>query len=123
MKIRGLVSRVISFVGGAAAALLLVELVLRLMPVLNGIYAADPSARWPTRTLIPNSDYTYSIGWNASNIHHGHINNLGYVAPFDYREGAGGVVVIGDSYVESMMNDYAETLQGQLGRDLRSPQQ
>jgi hypothetical protein len=72
--------------------------------------------------LIANSDYTYSTGWNFTNVHHGHINNLGYVAPFDYQEGSGGIVVIGDSYVESMMNEYDHTLQGWLAHDLQSPQ-
>jgi hypothetical protein len=120
---RSLISRTMMFLAGGAAVLLLLELLLRLMPVIDGAYAADPGGRWPIRTLVPNSDYTYSIGWNATNIHHGHINNLGYVSPFDYHEGSSGIVVIGDSYVESMMNDYDETLQGQLARDLRSPQQ
>ena len=113
----------ISFFAGAVAILVLLELVLRLVPVRDGAYAADPSAKWPMHTLISNSSYTYSLGWNASNIHHGHINNLGYVAPFDYQEGSSGIIVIGDSYVESMMNDYDETLQGMLARHLRSTQQ
>lgn len=120
---RSLVLRTMTFFAGAAAVLLLLEGLLRLLPVLDGAYAADPGGKWPIRTLVPNSDFTYSIGWNANNIHHGHINNLGFVSPFDYEEGSSGVVVIGDSYVESMMNEYDETLQGQLARDLRSPQQ
>jgi len=119
---RLLVSRMLFFVVGGIGVLVLLELVLRVLPVTNGAYAADPSDRWPTRTLIANSSFTYSIGWNASNIHHGHVNNLGYVSPFDYEPGASGIVVIGDSYVESRMNDYDDTLQGQLVRQLREPQ-
>jgi len=120
---RKLISGTISFFAGGIAVLLLLELVLRLVPVREGAYAAEPGAAWPAHTLIANSNYTYSIGWNTNNIHHGHINNLGYVSPFEYQDGSRGVVVIGDSFIESMMNDYGDTLQGVLTRELRSPQQ
>ena len=118
-----LVTRLIAFLAGAIAVLVMLELLLRLIPVRDGAYAADPSRKWPAHTMIADTNYTYSLGWNANNIHHGHINNLGYVSPFDYHEGASGIVVIGDSYVESMMNDYNDTLQGMLARNLRSAQQ
>jgi hypothetical protein len=95
--------------------------VLRLLPVLQGTYAADPRESWPVHTMIPNSRYTYSTGWNLQNIHHGRINNFGYAAPFDYQPGSGGIAVFGDSYIESLMNDYQDTLQGSLNRYLKSP--
>ena len=58
---------------------------------------------WPVHTMIPNSQYTYSTGWNLQNIHRGRINNYGYVAPFDYSPGSRQrtVAVFGDSYVEA----------------------
>src|SRR5690348_16426449 len=119
---RKLISGTIAFLAGAAAVLVLLELLLRFVPVREGAYAGEPGTTWPAHTLIPNSNYTYSIGWNANNIHHGHINNLGYVSPFDYRDGSSGVVVIGDSFIVTMTNDYGDTLQGVLARELRSPQ-
>jgi hypothetical protein len=102
--------------------LVLLELVLRFAPIVNGTYAADPRARWPLHTLIADSSYTYSAGWNAGNLHRGRINNFGYASPRDYRPGDSGIVVIGDSYIESLMNDYHETLQGELGRYLETEQ-
>ena len=49
----------------------------------------------------------------------GEINNFGYVAPFDYQRGADAIVVLGDSYVESMMNPYEQTLQANIQRAVR----
>ena len=49
---------------------------------------------------------------------HGTTNNYGHVAPFDYRAKSHPVIVVGDSYVESLMNPYEDTVQGQLGERL-----
>jgi hypothetical protein len=110
--------RAACFFAGVCGALLLCELVLRLLPVNGGAYTADPDKSWPASRLVPHSDYTFSDGWSLRNAHHGRINNYGYAAPFDYVPGSKGVVIIGDSFVESLMNDYDDTLQGVLGREL-----
>ena len=95
-----LVTRSLAFLAGIAGTLLVLEIVLRLLPVLNGTFAADPRASWPVHTMIPNSRFTYSTGWNLQNIHRGRINDYAYVAPFDYApaRGAGSetVAVFGD---------------------------
>jgi hypothetical protein len=125
MKTSALVSRTVSHVvacvAGIAGTLLVLEGALRVLPVLSGTYAADPRASWPIHTMIPNTHYTYSTGWNLQNIHRGRINNFGYAAPADYERGHGGVAVFGDSYVESLMNDYSDTLQGTLNDFLKTP--
>jgi hypothetical protein len=121
MKLRALFSRTIAFAVGIGATLLLLELVLRALPVLNGVYAADPRASWPVHTMIPDTRYTYSTGWNLQNIHRGRINNFGYAAPVDYEPGRGGIAVFGDSYIESLMNEYQDTLQGSLNDYLKAP--
>jgi hypothetical protein len=118
------VTRTLAFLAGIGGTLLLLEGLLRVLPVLDGTFAADPRASWPAHTMIPNSQFTYSTGWNLQNIHRGRINNYGYVAPFDYERtpaGAGPVAVFGDSYVEAMMNNYADTLQGSLNDYLKTP--
>ena len=99
---------------GIFCALTFLELTLRLLPVCRGEVAADPDGDWPAHHLIPNSAYTFSAGWNFENVRRGHINNMGYVAPVDYLATTGGIVVVGDSFVQSMMNSYGETLQGAL---------
>lgn len=113
--------RTLAFFAGIAGALLILEGALRVLPVLDGVYAADPRPSWPVHTMIPDSRYTYSTGWNLQNIHRGRINNFGYASPADYEPGRGGIAVFGDSYVESLMNEYADTLQGALNDYLRTP--
>ncbi len=81
MTPRAFITRSAAIVVGIGATLLLLEGVLWLLPVLQGTYAADPRATWPVHTMIPNSRYTYSTGWNLQNIHHGRINNYGYASP------------------------------------------
>jgi hypothetical protein len=118
------ITRTLAFAAGIGCVLLLLEGVLRVLPVLSGTYAADPRASWPVHTMIPNTGYTYSTGWNLQNIHRGRINNYGYVAPFDYERekgGAGAVAVFGDSYIEAVMNDFGDTLQGALNDYLKTP--
>ena len=97
------------------------ELSLRLLPVCSGEVAADPDRDWPAHHLVANSTYTFSAGWDLENVRHGHINNMGYVAPFDYTASTADIVVVGDSFVQSMMNSYSETLQGALPNYLDRP--
>jgi len=103
---------------GLAGGTLLLEAALWILPTENGIFAADADSAWPVHHLIRNSEFTYSAAWNFRDVVHGKINNFGYVAPFDYEPGQRAVIVLGDSYVESMMNPYDETLQAAIGRAL-----
>ena len=121
MKPLSLLTRSAAFAAGILGTLLALELALRLLPVIDGAFAADPRASWPVHTLIPHSTYTHSSGWNFQNRHRGRINNYGYVSPFDYQPASGGIAVFGDSYIEGLMNDYPDTLQGALGDLLREP--
>jgi hypothetical protein len=106
---------------GAALALLLLELVLRCLPVSMGMHRTGEYARWPLQNTEPHLRYTYSMGWAMLNARRGTTNNYGQVAPFDYRKGRRPVIVIGDSYVESLMNPYDDTLQAQLASKLGAP--
>jgi len=125
MTPRAFITRSAALFAGIGATLLLLEGVLWLLPVLKGTYAADPREDWPVHTMIPGSRYTYSTGWNLQNIHRGRINNYGYASPFDYQPksgpASGGIAVFGDSYIESLMNDFEDTLQGSLNDYLKTP--
>jgi hypothetical protein len=114
MKTATFISRLFAFAVGLVATLLVLEVVIRLAPVIEGTYAADPRPEWPVHTMIPNTTYTSSTGWNLQNVHHGRINNYGYASPNDYQPGQADVAVFGDSYVEALMNDYRDTLSGSL---------
>lgn len=116
-------TRTLAFGAGVLATLLLLELAIRALPVIAGTYAADPREHWPVHTMIPNTEYTYSTGWNLQNVHRGRINNYGYASPHDYQPGRGDIAVFGDSYIEAMMNDHGDTLPGALNDYLRSPRE
>lgn len=116
MKQRRLVRVLCGFAIGIAVALAALEGLLRLLPIQDGIHAADPDDRWPVHHMDPHADVHWSAGWNLTNPTRSRTNNLGYVAPFDYVSGTRIVAVLGDSYVESLMNPYASTLQAQLER-------
>ena len=101
---------------GATLLLMVLEAALHLLPVQNGLAGADPAPDWPTHRLRPDVHYTFSDAWDLRNVHRGFTNNMGYVAPFPYRPGSDGIAVVGNSFIEGLMNRYEETLQGQLAR-------
>ena len=99
---------------GIVATLAFAEGLLRLLPVQDGVFAGEADPRWPVQHWAPDRDYTWSSGWHFANRVEGRINGRGYVAPFEYTTGARVVAVLGDSYIESLMNPYGSTLQGRL---------
>jgi len=113
-----LVRRSALFCAGAAAALLALELALRLLPVSVGLYLSQDIGNRPLHTYEPHLSFTYSMGWEMRDVRHGRTNNYGQLAPFDYIPGSHPVIVVGNSYIESQMNDYRDTLQGVLGKML-----
>jgi len=105
---------------GVAASVLILEGLLRLLPIQQGLNAADFSAAWPIERLEGPGRYTYSMDWDLHNVRHGRINAMGYPAPFDYVPGSPAIAVIGDSFVEGLMNDYADSLQARLQQTVGS---
>ncbi|HET7766807.1 MAG TPA: hypothetical protein VFK92_17105 [Burkholderiales bacterium] len=108
------------FCAGAVATLVGLELALRLLPVSVGLYQTDQVEIRPLRTYQAHRPFTYSMTWEMRDARRGWTNNYGQLAPFDYVPGSHPVIVVGDSYVESQMNDYRDTLQGVLGSMLRT---
>ncbi len=106
------------FVGGVLVLLALLEAGLRLLPTLSGLAPNPDTQAWPLRSYEASRRYQYSAGWAMLNAHRGTTNNYGHIAPFDFHKGSRPAIVIGDSYVESLMNDYSDTLQGVLGSRL-----
>ena len=106
------------FALGAAAVLAALECVLRVLPTYSGLQPNPAAQDYPLRAYEASRPYQYSAGWAMLNAHRGTTNNYGHVAPFDFRAGSRPVIVVGDSYIESLMNDYGDTLQGILGARL-----
>jgi hypothetical protein len=102
--------------GGVLLVVMVFEMLLSVLPVIAGIHAGPPDADWPSARLVPNTEFTYSAGWDLRNVHRGRINNMGFVAPHDYVQGEKAILVFGDSFVESLMNPYQDTLQGHLAK-------
>jgi hypothetical protein len=67
----------------------------------------------PFSRNLPNQHYVYSHGWALANARHGVTNSSGFINSRSLS-GQGGVLVVGDSFVESFMLDFPETLQGRL---------
>lgn len=106
---------------GIASTLTAAEALLRVLPVQDGMFAAEADPRWPVQHWSPDRNYTWSSGWRFDNVVRGRINGRGYVAPFEYQSGSRIVAVLGDSYIESLMNSYESTLQGRLPTLLEDP--
>ena len=107
---------------GALLAVALLEVALRFLPVTMGLYRTQRYQEWPLQSYEPGRAYTYSKSWAMRNAHRGTTNNYGHIAPFDFQKDSAPVIVLGDSFVESLMNSYSDTLQGRLGALLGGPQ-
>jgi len=106
---------------GFVAFLLACELVLRLLPINEPIVPAQASG---PSLLVPNAphvDYQYSARWFLLNAQAGRTNNYGQIDGFDFRPDSRPLIVVGDSYIESLMNPEAVRLQSQLAAAYKVP--
>ena len=110
----------ISILFGLAVTLVLLELVLRLMPVSSSTDTMMVDDNNPIVRFTPNRAFTFSKGWQFAITNTGRINNYGFINEQDYVKHAehGPLTIIGDSYVEAMMVPYEQTVQGRLARVL-----
>lgn len=103
----------LSILAGLLAFLLLLEGVLHILPVNSGVRVAAVSEADPISHYLPNQPYVYSHGWALTNHQRGTTNAQGFANSPDFA-GQGGLLVVGDSYIEAFMLPYQHTLQGQL---------
>ena len=97
------------------------ELFMRGLPVIQGRIRALDESHWPLRNYQPDQAYQYSFGWDLRHGQRGRSNNFGQLAPFDFQSGRAQVAVIGDSFVESAMNAYEDSLHAQMAQRLGRP--
>ncbi|MBM4205979.1 MAG: SGNH/GDSL hydrolase family protein [Gammaproteobacteria bacterium] len=109
---------VISIGIGLLLPLLLLEVVLRFLPVNEGLRTEPVNAQNPVPRFAPNRTSTFSRGWNFSIVNMVRTNNYGFVNDQDYdpADTQSLIAVIGDSYVEAIMVPYAQTAAGQLAQ-------
>lgn len=93
---------IFTFAMGVAALVLLVELVLRLLPVSTATmtgYHHDPDLL----TYPSGHRWTMATGWDLRNPQQLSANNWGFAAERDFHPDRRAVALIGDSYVEASM--------------------
>jgi hypothetical protein len=99
-----------------AVTLLLIEVILRFMPVNSGLKSQPVTQQDPVFHFQANRDSAYSQGWKLAYANRVHVNNAGFVNDVDYHEDHDTplLAVIGDSYIEGLIVPSRETLQARL---------
>jgi hypothetical protein len=104
---------------GCLSAILCLEIMFRLLPVTTGFGYYDRIQSEPIlRSALPSVNH--SLDWKFHQVHTRKVNNYGFTDDTDYQLNSHPIAVIGDSYVQSLMLPYIDTLQGQLGTLLHS---
>jgi hypothetical protein len=104
---------------GIITAILGLEILMQLLPVKNDRnFAANnisqPVIRGTATSIIE------PIDWKFSQTYRRRVNNYGFVDDRDYKPKSAPVAVIGDSYIQSAMLPYSDTLQGKLSTKMGS---
>lgn len=113
-ELRALGLRILGALAVAFVLLVAMELVLRMLPIVNGVHREDPQSPGTSARLIAHRDYTWSIGWDLRHVVHGRTNAMGFPSPREYTPDQRAVALLGDSFVEAYMLRYDESLAGQL---------
>jgi hypothetical protein len=106
-------------VGLSLTAILLgLEVLLRFLPVSEGLRGVPVNEENPVYRLSPNRTLHWSKGWNFQLGNEIHTNNYGFISNWDYDPAAGSplLAMIGDSFVEAAMLPFDQTAAGILGR-------
>ncbi len=106
----------ISICLGLTLALLLLEGMLRFLPVNEGARPQAVGPDQPVRRLEPNRTFLWSKEWNFRIINTVRTNNYGFVNDQDYITTSSSplLALIGDSYVEALMVPFSDTVAGRL---------
>lgn len=100
--------------------LILLEIVLRFLPVSDTFLSQSVTREQPVAKFKPNRDVTWSRGFDFAMKNNRHVNNDGFFNDQDYsaQDLKPLIAVIGDSYIEAVMVPYDETLYGRLDQTL-----
>ncbi|SFL84045.1 hypothetical protein [Rugamonas rubra] len=104
---------IFGFVVGLLLTALSLEAAFQLLPVVSGLRLQSTSPAIPFNRYLPQLRYTYSFGWAMANARRGATNLQGFNNSPDFADQAR-ALVIGDSFIESLMLDYPQTVQGRL---------
>jgi hypothetical protein len=109
-----------SIVVGFVVIALVLEVILRFLPVCDAQRRLPVNERDPIFRFEPNRTIRWSSGWNFSMTNTLRVNNDGFLSGIDYHADDPGrlLAVVGDSYVEALMVPYEETGQGRMQKAL-----
>ena len=115
-RLRAFFLNLATVVASVAFTLLILEGVLRLLPVAWAPPVEPPPADNPIQRYAANQSFTWSLGWNFHDVVRGRSNAQGFLADYDYDRAAASplVAVVGDSFIEALRVPFAETLTGRL---------
>ncbi len=114
MNRRGILLGIATIALSGFITLLTLEIILRFLPVDSGFYMQPVTQENPVARFVPNRNFTWSDEWNFAIVNHGRINNAGFVNDQDYdvADPRPLLAVIGDSFVQSAMVPFGDTLHG-----------
>lgn len=120
-RLRSTLLGLLSTVLGLVAVALLIEAVLRFLPVNETMRAMPVNEADPVLRYVPNRTTLWSQGPRFCITDTVHANNYGFINDQDYDPKGSGplVAVVGDSYVEALMVPFARTGQGLLSQELK----
>jgi hypothetical protein len=99
---------------GCLSTILCLEIIFQLLPVTTGFGYYDRIQSEPIlRAALP--VVKHSLDWKFHQSQTRNVNNYGFTDDRNYIPKAKPIALIGDSYVQSLMLPYSDTLQGQLG--------
>lgn len=106
----------ISILVGFVIAIVILEVVFRMLPVCEGVNLLPVNEQNPVPRFAENRDFTWSDDWKFSIISKKHSNNYGFLNDNDYHkeENTPLMAIIGDSYVEAPQLDNRSTVHGIL---------
>jgi SGNH hydrolase-like domain, acetyltransferase AlgX len=119
-RLRAILLNLLTVAASVAVTLLVLEGVLRFLPVAWAPPVEPPSADNSIQRYAANQAFTWSLGWNFFHVVHGRSNAQGFLANYDYDRTATTplVAVVGDSFVEALNVSFAEGLTGRLSTAL-----
>jgi hypothetical protein len=119
-RLRAILLNLLTVAASVAVTLLVLEGVLRFLPVAWAPPVEPPSADNSIQRYAANQAFTWSLGWNFFHVVHGRSNAQGFLADYDYDRTATTplVAIVGDSFVEALNVSFAEGLTGRLSAAL-----
>ena len=83
-RLRSALLNLLTIAASIAVTLLVLEIVLRFLPVAWSPPVEPPTAENPIQRYATNTPYTWSLGWNFYMVNHGRSNAQGFLADYDY---------------------------------------